>query len=105
MCTPARIFSQIRGTPNRIVGWTSRRSWVTVAIDSPKWTVTPAPALNHTVKIRSATWHSGRYDSVMSCGPGGGEVNPPPWTRMSMANSTLATDSIAPLGGPVVPDV
>ena len=60
MVTPARIFSQIRGTPNRIVGWTSRRLGCTVAIDSAKLTCTPAPALNQVVKMRSATWHSGR---------------------------------------------
>ena len=41
----------------------------------------------------------------MSAGAGGGEVNPPPSTSVWMANSTLATDSIAPLGGPVVPEV
>ena len=42
---------------------------------------------------------------MTSCGPGGGEVNPPPSTSVSIANSTLATVSIAPLGGPVVPEV
>ena len=58
--TAARIFSQIRGTPNRIVGCTSRRFGCTVSIDSAKFTWTPAPALNQVVKMRSATWHSGR---------------------------------------------
>ncbi len=47
--------SQIRGTPNRMVGWTSRRFGCTVAIDSAKFTCTPAPALNQVVKMRSAT--------------------------------------------------
>lgn len=41
----------------------------------------------------------------MSSGPGGGEVKPPLRTSVSIANSTLDTESIAPLGGPVVPEV
>ena len=57
---PARSFSQIRGTPNRMVGWTSRRFCGTVSIDSAKLTWVPAAALNQVLKIRSATWHSGR---------------------------------------------
>ncbi len=60
MLTPAMIFSQIRGTPNRMVGWTSRRFCWTVSIDSAKLTWTPTAALNQMVKMRSATWHSGR---------------------------------------------
>ena len=53
--TPASTFSQIRGTPNRIVGCTSRRFACTVSIDSAKCTCTPEAALNHVVKMRSAT--------------------------------------------------
>ena len=34
-------FSQIRGTPRKIVGATSRRSSCTVRIDSPKFTCAP----------------------------------------------------------------
>ena len=60
ICTPASTFSQIRGTPNRIVGCTSRRLACTVSIDSAKCTWMPALAENQVVKIRSATWHSGR---------------------------------------------
>jgi hypothetical protein len=41
----------------------------------------------------------------MSAGPGGGEQKPPPSTSVLMANSTLPTVSMAPLGGPVVPEV
>jgi hypothetical protein len=58
--TVASTFSQIRGTPNRIVGWISRRLACTVSIDSAKLTCTPLAALNHVVKMRSATWHRGR---------------------------------------------
>ena len=58
--TPASTFSQMRGTPNRIVGCTSRRLACTVSIDSAKCTWIPALAENQVVKIRSATWHSGR---------------------------------------------
>ena len=38
ICTPASTFSQIRGTPNRIVGCTSCRLACTVSIDSAKCT-------------------------------------------------------------------
>jgi hypothetical protein len=103
--TEARIFSQMRGTPKRMVGWISRRLACTVAMDSAKLTCTPAPALNQVVKTRSATWHSGRYDSSRSSGPGGGDVNPPCSTSVRIAKSTLDTASITPLGGPVVPEV
>ncbi len=60
MSMPASSFSQIRGTPKRIVGCTSRRFWGTVSIDSAKLTWVAAAALNQVVKIRSATWDSGR---------------------------------------------
>ena len=36
--TPASSFSQMRGTPNRMVGCTSRRFCGTVSIDSAKFT-------------------------------------------------------------------
>src|SRR5207302_4637127 len=76
--TPARTFSQMRGTPKRMVGCTSRRFAGTVSMDSAKCTWIPEAAENQVVKIRSATWHSGRYDRLTSEGDGGGEVNPPP---------------------------
>ena len=57
---PARSFSQIRGTPNRMVGCTSRRFCGTVSMDSAKLTWVPAAALNQVLKIRSATCDSGR---------------------------------------------
>ena len=57
---PASSFSQIRGTPKRMVGCTSRRFCGTVSIDSAKLTWVPAAALNQVVKIRSATCESGR---------------------------------------------
>jgi len=41
----------------------------------------------------------------MSLELGGGEQNPPRSARVAVANSTLATVSMAPLGGPVVPEV
>ena len=50
----ACIFSQMRGTPRKIVGWASCRFCVTVSIDSAKFTTHPAARLNHTVKMRSA---------------------------------------------------
>nr|BFE81208.1 hypothetical protein GCM10020093_038090 [Planobispora longispora] len=103
--TPASTFSQMRGTPNRIVGCTSRRLAWTVSMDSAKFTCTPAAALNQTVKARSATWHRGRYDSARSLSDGGGEAKPPPSTSRWIAYSTLPTVSITPLGGPVVPEV
>ncbi len=105
MSTWASTFSQMRGTPNRIVGCTSRRLAWTVSMDSAKFTCTPAAALNQTVNARSATWHSGRYDRMRSRSDGGGEAKPPPSTRTRTANSTFATVSITPLGGPVVPEV
>ncbi len=58
--TPASSFSQIRGTAKKKVGCTSRRFCGTVSIDSAKLTWMPAAALFQVVKIRSATWHSGR---------------------------------------------
>jgi hypothetical protein len=58
--TPASTFSQMRGTAKRIVGCTSRKLSWTVSIDSAKCTWMPALAENQVVKIRSATWHSGR---------------------------------------------
>ena len=58
--TAASTFSQMRGTPKRIVGCTSRRFSCTVSIDSAKCTWIPAHAENQVVKIRSAMWHSGR---------------------------------------------
>ena len=58
--TPASSFSQIRGTPNRIVGCTSRRLAGTVSMDSAKLTCVPAAALNQVEKIRSATCAKGR---------------------------------------------
>ena len=42
---------------------------------------------------------------MTSEGDGGGEANPPPSTSTLMQYSTLDTASIAPLGGPVVPEV
>jgi len=45
---PAASFSQMRGTPRKMVGCTSRRFWVTVSIDSAKLTTQPADRLNHT---------------------------------------------------------
>ena len=57
---PASSFSQIRGTPNRMVGCTSRRFCGTVSMDSAKLTWVPAAALNQVLKIRSATCDSGR---------------------------------------------
>jgi hypothetical protein len=95
----------MRGTPNRIVGCTSHRLAWTISMHSAKFTCVPAAALNQTVKTRSATWQSGRYDSDRSRGDGGGEVKPPPSTSSSTAYSTLPTVSITPLGGPVVPEV
>ncbi len=41
----------------------------------------------------------------MSSADGGGSVKPPPSTSTLMANSTLAPVSMAPFGGPVVPEV
>ena len=102
--TVARTFSQMRGTAKNRVGWTSRRLSWTVSIDSAKWTWVPAAAFSHSVAIRSATWHSGRYDRVTSSGPGFSK-KPPSSTRTLMAKSMLATVSMAPLGGPVVPEV
>ena len=102
---PAAIFSQMRGTAKNSVGWTSLRFAWTVSIDSAKWTVTPAPALVHTVAARSATWHSGRYDSVTSLWEAGGSNRPPEKTSTSMPKLTLRLVSIAPFGGPVVPEV
>ena len=57
---PASSFSQMRGTPNSTVGCTSRRLAGTVSIDSAKFTWVAAAALNHVLKIRSATCASGR---------------------------------------------
>ena len=58
--TPACIFSQMRGTPKKICGATSRRSSVIVRRDSPKFmTNWPVSALI-TVMFCSAMWHSGR---------------------------------------------
>ncbi len=42
---------------------------------------------------------------ITSSGPGGGFTSPWSEPAISIANETLATVIIAPLGGPVVPDV
>ena len=54
-CTDAAIFSQIRGTPRKTVGLTSRRSVWIVPIDSPKCTTAPTLSGRKTEKIFSAT--------------------------------------------------
>ena len=87
------------------MGWASCRFCATVSIDSAKFTRHPAARLNQTVKMRSAIWQRGRYESNTSRSVGGGEVKPPPSTSSWMANSTLRIVSMAPFGGPVVPDV
>ena len=51
----AWIFSQIRGTAKKRVGWISRRLTCTVSMDSAKLRVTPAPTIVHVEKMRSAT--------------------------------------------------
>ena len=51
--TPASSISQIRGTPNRIVGCTSARFCWTVSIDSAKLSDGPLAAIVHVEKIRS----------------------------------------------------
>jgi hypothetical protein len=70
MRIPAWIFSQIRGTAKNSVGWISRRFSCTVSIDSAKLSTGPNPTLVHVEKIRSATWHSGRYVRIWSSGVG-----------------------------------
>jgi hypothetical protein len=52
---PACIFSQMRGTPRKMVGETSRRSLCTVSMDSPKCTTAPVSRGKNTEKIFSAT--------------------------------------------------
>ncbi len=52
------------------------------------------------MKIFSATWHSGRYDSTVSSG-----VKPISSLNARDTSSTLRLDRSAPLGGPVVPEV
>ena len=59
-CTVASSFSQMRGTAKKKVGWISRRFAGTVSIDSAKFTWMPVAALFQVVKMRSATWLSGR---------------------------------------------
>ena len=56
----ACIFSQIRGTAKKRVGWTSRRLAWTVSIDSAKLSTVPSASMVQVEKIRSATWHNGR---------------------------------------------
>ncbi len=58
--TVASSFSQMRGTAKKKVGWISRRFAGTVSIDSAKLTWMPVAALFQVVKMRSATWLSGR---------------------------------------------
>src|SRR5688572_14656881 len=105
--TTACSFSQMRGTAKNNVGWTSRRFVVTVSIDSAKLSTTPAPTMCHVENTRSATWQRGRYVTTRSLGPGGllsGRRSG--WlTSDEMTKETLALVSIAPLGGPVVPEV
>ncbi|MNV70611.1 hypothetical protein D3C71_1635890 [compost metagenome] len=60
-------FSQMRGTPRKIVGATSRRSSCTVRMDSPKFTCDPRYSGTKVDSICSATWHSGRYDRCTLC--------------------------------------
>jgi hypothetical protein len=49
---------------------------------------------------RSAMWHIGRYDSTSSSGEVSNTREP-----LAATASRFRWDSIAPLGGPVVPDV
>ena len=66
----------------------------------------PAPAMCQVEKIRSATWQSGKYVRMRSCGPGAPPLMRSPFnTMLSIAKAELAFVSIAPFGGPVVPDV
>jgi hypothetical protein len=60
MRMPAWIFSQMRGTAKKSVGWISRRFSCTVSMDSAKLSTDPNATDVHVEKIRSATWHRGR---------------------------------------------
>ena len=53
----------MRGTAKKSAGATSRMSEGTVSRLSAKFTVAPVLSGLNTVKVRSATWQSGRNDS------------------------------------------
>ena len=79
-----------------------------VSIDSAKLSTLPHATMCQVEKMRSATWHSGRYVTMRSCWFGrlaAGQCARAGVTILSMAKAALALVSIAPFGGPVVPDV
>ncbi|GBD30311.1 hypothetical protein HRbin32_01414 [bacterium HR32] len=92
--------SHRRGTANRMVGRTSCRFWNSVSKLSAKWTTNPHTSGRYTLSIRSAMCERGRKDSDVSVGYRG-FARP----SASAVHSRLRWVSMAPLGGPVVPEV
>src|SRR5262249_56857576 len=93
-------FSQMRGGPAKYVGDTSRRFWKRVSTLSAKFTTYPWwMALKTDVKF-SKMWANGRYEITSSVSRRGSVSAIAPSTHRM-----LRWVSMAPLGGPVVPDV
>ena len=96
----------MRGTPKKRVGWISRRFGGTVSIDSAKltWVAARGVVPGGEEPLGDVAQRQVRQRQVVAVRAAGRERA----ARRSaplIANSTLATESIAPLGGPVVPEV
>ena len=90
----------MRGTAKKTVGATSRTFSGTVSTLSAKLATAPERSGRKAVKVRSATWQSGRKASCSSSLPTGTKAS-----ALRNWKMTLRCESIAPLGGPVVPEV
>ena len=90
----------MRGTAKKVVGATSRMLSGTVSTLSAKLAMAPERSGRKAVKVRSATWQSGRKASCSSSFSIGMKAS-----ALLSWKMTLRCDSIAPLGGPVVPEV
>ena len=90
----------MRGTAKKVVGATSRMLSGTVSALSAKLAMAPERSGRKAVKVRSAMWQSGRKASCSSSVPIGMKAS-----ALRIWKTTLRCDSIAPLAGPVVPEV
>ena len=90
----------MRGTAKKVVGATSRTFSGTVSTLSAKLAIAPERSGRKVVKVRSAMWQSGRKASCSSSVPNGMKAS-----ALRSWKMTLRCEIIAPLGGPVVPDV
>src|SRR5690625_233112 len=97
---PEWNFSHILGTAKNTDGDTSRIFSGTVSRFSAKLMMEPTDKGQRAEKERSAIWMSGRKDNCSSLEPSGNRFR-----VQTICARQLRCEIIAPLGGPVVPDV